>query len=203
MTDWNQRYELGDTPWEKGRAAPPLIEVIKKYGASIFGAGPVLVPGCGAGHDARAISALGVKALGLDLAPLALEMANGYPKAGNESYELGDFLDPEWCKGKSFSSIWEHTCFCAIHPSQRNDYATACKTLIPPGGHLIGVFFLTPNDPGEGDVGPPFNSTIAEIDSRFAPEFERIDAWVPNNCYPGREGKEWIAIYRRNSQTQI
>lgn len=197
MTDWNQRYELGDTPWEKGRAAPPLLELLEKTDPSIWGEGPVLVPGCGIGHDVRVIGALGPRTLGLDLAPLALEKAKEYPSIGKESYELGDFLDPDWRKGKTFTAIWEHTCYCAIHPSRRNDYASACKDLIPPGGHLIGVFFLTPNDPGEEDEGPPFNASIEELDARFTPEFERIDSWVPNRCYPGREGKEWVAIYRR------
>ena len=202
MTDWNQRYELGDTPWEKGHAAPPLLELLEKMDPFIWGDGPVLVPGCGAGHDVRLISALGLETIGLDLAPLALAKANELSKTGKESYELGDFLDPAWRKGKTFSAIWEHTCYCAIHPSCRPDYAAACIDLIAPGGHLIGVFFLTPNDPGEEDVGPPFNASIEELDARFAPEFERIDSWVPNRCYPGREGKEWVAIYRRNSFNQ-
>lgn len=200
MTDWNQRYELGDTPWEKGRAAPPLLEILDRMPAAIWGSGPVLVPGCGTGHDARAIATLGLKTLGLDLAPLAIAAAEKFPLTGNESYELGDFLDPAWRQGKTFSAIWEHTCYCAIDPSRRPDYAAACKELIAPGGHLIGVFFLTPNDPGEEDEGPPFNATIEELDSRFAPEFERIDSWVPEHAFPGREGKEWVAIYRRKSE---
>jgi SAM-dependent methyltransferase len=198
MTDWNQRYEVGDTPWEKGHAAPPLLELLDKMKSSIWGVGPVLVPGCGTGHDVRAISALGLKTLGLDLAPIAIEKANESTSDKNAAYELGDFLDPAWRAGKTFSAIWEHTCYCAIHPSRRPDYAAACKDLIAPGGHIIGVFFLTPNDPGEKNDGPPFNASIEELDSRFAPEFERIKSWVPEKSYPGREGREWIAIYRRN-----
>ncbi|MEP2775788.1 MAG: methyltransferase domain-containing protein [Luteolibacter sp.] len=197
MTDWNGRYELGDTPWEKGRAAPPLLEVLGKQGPAIWGEGRTLVPGCGTGHDVRALAAAGLNPLGLDLAPRAIELAKSHQPAGSENYELGDFLDPAWRAGKTFSAIWEHTCYCAIDPSRRPDYAQACADLIEPGGHLIGVFFLTPNDLSEADQGPPFNSTIPELDQRFAPWFEREHAWVPDNAYPGREGKEWIAIYRR------
>jgi SAM-dependent methyltransferase len=199
MIDWNQRYELGDTPWEKGRAAPPLVELLEKMDPSMWGEGPVLVPGCGTGHDVRVISSLGPETLGLDLAPLALAKATEFPTTGKESYELGDFLDPAWRRGKTFTAIWEHTCYCAIDPSRRPDYAAACKELILPGGHLIGVFFLTPNDPGEEDEGPPFNASIFELDARFAPEFERINSWVPENAFSGREGREWVAIYRRVS----
>lgn len=197
MTDWNNRYEKGDTPWEKGRAAPPLLEILEKIDTGIWGKGRVLVPGCGTGHDVRALAGAGLQPLGLDLAERALNLARGHELAGLEAYELGDFLDHRWCEGKSFSAIWEHTCYCAIHPSRRPDYARACAHLIEPGGRLIGVFFLTPNDPGEADDGPPFNATIPELDERFAPWFEREHAWFPGNSYPGREGKEWIAIYRR------
>lgn len=197
MTDWNSRYEKGDTPWEKGRPAPPLLEAMEKLGSEIWGGGAVLVPGCGTGHDVRALAAAGIKAHGLDLAPLAIAAAESHAKVGTETYELGDFLDPAWRTGKSFSTVWEHTCFCAIHPSLRPAYAAACAELIALGGRLIGVFFLTPNEPGTEHQGPPFNSSIAEIDSLFAQWFVREHGWVPENSHQGREGQEWIAVYRR------
>lgn len=197
MTNWNERYLTGDTPWEKGIAAPPLIELLGRTDPSIWGNGKVLVPGCGTGHDVRALAKVGVSALGLDLAPEAISRANSHQSVGTEIYELGNFLDPTWRSGKSFTAIWEHTCFCAIDPSQRPHYAEACAELIPSGGHLIGVFFLTPHDPGEEHEGPPFNASIEELDARFSNWFERIDSWVPQRCYPGREGREWTAIYRR------
>ena len=197
MTDWNKRYETGDTPWEKGGAAPPLLEAVGKLGLEIWGNGPVLVPGCGSGHDVRPLAAAGLAPVGVDLAQLAIDRAESYPKAGDESFEVGDFLDPGWREGKSFSAIWEHTCYCAIDPSRRPDYALACADLIAPGGCLVGVFFLTPHDPGEESDGPPFNSTIPEIDARFEPWFVREHGWIPENAHPGREGKEWVAVFRR------
>ena len=42
--DWDQRYRLEDTPWDKGVAAPALEELIK---AGCFPSqAEVLVPGC-------------------------------------------------------------------------------------------------------------------------------------------------------------
>lgn len=197
MTDWNRRYATGDTPWEKGLPAPPLLEVIGKLDTEIWGGGPVLVPGCGSGHDVRALAASGLAVVGVDLAPLAIAAAESHPRAGAETYEKADFLEPAWRSGKSFSAIWEHTCFCAIHPSRRADYAQACADLIEPGGRLIGVFFLTPNEPGTEHEGPPFNSTISEIEAHFAPWFVREHGWIPEASYPGREGQEWLAVFRR------
>lgn len=197
MTNWNERYRKGETPWEKGEPAPPLLEILEKADAKIWGGGPVLVPGCGTGHDVRALAARGFPALGLDLAEEAYRRAHAHPKVGGEDYEIGDFLDAGWREGKSFSAIWEHTCLCAIDPARREDYAMACAELITPGGCLVGVFFLTPYDPGEEWCGPPFPASVEELDGLFSRWFEREMAWVPEAAYPGREGREWLAIYRR------
>ena len=92
MTDWESRYQVGDMPWEKGLASPPLLELLGKF--QDWGSGPVLVPGCGLGHDVRALGVLGIPVLGLDLAPSAVARAREFPGTGMESYELGNFLDP-------------------------------------------------------------------------------------------------------------
>jgi SAM-dependent methyltransferase len=123
MTDWNERYRKGETPWEKGAPAPPLLELLGKVDAEIWGDGSVLVPGCGTGHDVRALAAKGFPVLGLDLAEEAICRAHSHPEVGGESYEVGDFLDAGWRVGKCFSAIFEHTCFCAIDPARRADYA--------------------------------------------------------------------------------
>lgn len=195
--DWEQCYRTGETPWDKGSAAPPLEEMIGRAGVQVFQGGPVLVPGCGLGHDVRAIAALGLETLGLDLSETAVAQALGIPPVGREAYEKGDFLDPEWAAVRRFGAIWEHTCFCAIDPSLRDAYASACAAVLPEGGILCGVFYLTPHDPGEEHEGPPFETSIEELERRFSPWFEKIDGWVPAAAYPGREGREWIGIFRR------
>lgn len=203
MRDWEAHYRAGDTPWDRGEAAPPLMEMLDRLGNNLWGGGPVLVPGCGSGHDVRAIAQSGVPVLGLDLAQTALLKARAIPCNGPASFEQGDFLAPAWQQGRSFSAIWEHTCFCAISPAQRQAYAQAAAALLPAGAALAGVFYLTPNDPGEEDDGPPFGVSIAELDATFAPWFERIDGWVPLRAYSGREGKEWIGIYRKLLQARV
>ncbi len=202
MTDWEQRYQAGDTPWEKGYAAPPLTELLGKVDSPAWGAGPILVPGCGMGHDVRALAAMGVPILGVDLSQSAVQGAGRFAPIGAESYELADFLEPQWLtrnQGK-FSAVWEHTCFCAINPEMRDRYVETVAACLAEGGLLAGVFFLTPYDPGEEKGGPPFETSIQELDERFAPWFERIGGWVPSAGYPGREGREWIGLFRKKSQ---
>ena len=203
MRDWEACYREGNTPWDKGSAAPPLLDLIERLGPSLWGNGPVLVPGCGLGHDVRALAALGIPVIGLDLSETAVANARAIPPIGHEFYEAGDFLTAAWHDGRQFSAIWEHTCFCAIDPTLRGNYAESAAAVLPPGGILAGVFYLTPNDPGEEDTGPPFNTSIAELDQRFGPWFERIHGWVPQQVYPSREGREWVGVYRKLSQARV
>ncbi len=200
MTDWDQRYQAGDTPWEKGQAAPPLVELLEKLEPSAWGAGPVLVPGCGLGHDVRALAQLELPVLGVDLSPTAVARAGEFPNTGKETYALGNFLDPAWWAGREFSALWEHTCLCAIDPSERGRYAEAAAACLCEGGLLAGVFFLNPFDPGEVATGPPFGVTLAELEAWFAPWFVRLDGWVPTMAYPGRKGREWLGLFRRVAQ---
>ncbi len=197
MTDWDERYRQGDTPWEKGYAAPPLIELLERMAPVEWGDGTVLVPGCGLGHDVRALAEKNLSALGLDLSSLAIERARAVPAVAEETYETGDFLDPGWRDGRKFPAIWEHTCFCAINPTRRDDYARAAAGVLVDGGLLAGVFFLTPYDPGEESAGPPHPTSIDELEQRFSRWFERIDGWVPTLAYPEREGREWIGLFRK------
>jgi SAM-dependent methyltransferase len=203
MRDWEAHYQAGDTPWDKGGAAPPLMEMVERHGLDLWGGGPVLVPGCGSGHDVRAIAATGVPAIGLDLAQTAVAKARAIPCEGPASYEHGDFLAPVWRAGRSFPAIWEHTCFCAISPQDRGAYAESAAGLLSQGGILAGVFYLEPYHPGEDQDGPPFGCSVEELDEIFAPWFERIDGWVPQQAYAGREGREWVAIFRKLPQARV
>ncbi len=199
MTDWEQRWKDGETPWDKGAAAPPLLEYLEAGGEELRRAGRILVPGCGSGHDVRALAAEGLAVTGVDLSPTAVAAARAWPRAGSEAYECGDFLDEAWRPERACGAIWEHTCFCAIDPADRPRYARAAARLLPEGGHLAGVFYLNPWDPGEEEQGPPFGATKEEIAGLFAPWFILRKECAPGRAYPGREGREWLAVFERNA----
>ena len=120
--DWDQFYRQGETPWEKGAPHPALIEWINENPLR----GRVLVPGCGFGHDVRALAAAGAEVLGLDIAPFAIAAARAFPRCGHESYILADLFDPGAVRGK-FDWVFEHTCFCAIQLDRRGEYARASR----------------------------------------------------------------------------
>ncbi|MCX7869685.1 MAG: TPMT family class I SAM-dependent methyltransferase [Terrimicrobiaceae bacterium] len=186
---WQQRYIEGNDRWDKGFAAPPLTSFLARYG---FG-GEVLVPGCGAGHDVRALARVGARVTGLDFAPAAIEHANSFPKAGDETYMLGDFLNlPAGLRGR-FDGVFEHTLFCAIPPERRPDHAASCHAALREGGRLLAIFYL---NPGHED-GPPWGVTRWELDLLFGPLFRLEHEEVPAVSYEGREGRELLRLYIR------
>ncbi|MEK7951189.1 methyltransferase domain-containing protein [Luteolibacter soli] len=203
MTDWDERWRQGDTPWDKGYAAPPLSEYLESGATELHRARRVLVPGCGSGHDVRELSSRGIGATGLDLSAAAVERARSETPAGREDYVDGDLFDAEWRIGREFDAVWEHTCFCAIDPSMRPAYAKAMAEILPTGGHLVGVFFLTPRDPGDPGEGPPFGASREEIEALFAPWFVLKSGRVPDRAYPGREGREWLAVLERRANPGV
>ena len=184
-TDWEQRYVEGNMPWEKGAAHPALIEFLK--GTPIHGR--VLVPGCGTGHDVRALAATADEVTGLDIAPSAIARAKAQPTVGGERYMRGDlFALPPSLRG-AFDVVFEHTCFCAIPTERREDYVSAVAFALAPGGLLLAVFYLDPGlDPGES--GPPFGIVRSELDALFGPRFKLVREWPPPATYPGRESRE-------------
>lgn len=186
--DWEQHWIEGDTPWDKGEAAPPLLEYLDDWDDGFIRGARVLVPGCGSGHDVRALAAAGARVTGLDLSPTAVEVAREQATEDGEDYLEGDLF--EWSGQGLYDAIWEHTCFCAIGPEDRPRYAEAVARLLRPGGRLIGVFYLNPdNDEG----GPPFASSREEILRHLEPSFSLEREKVPDRAFPSREGREWLA----------
>jgi SAM-dependent methyltransferase len=192
--DWENAYRQKDTPWDKGAPSPGLVDFLET--ATVHG--NVLVPGCGFGHDVRAIAALPDTCVtGIDISPTALEKARKHKGSRAENFLLADlFALPETLLGTQ-DWVWEHTCFCAIPPTRRKDYVRAVRSSLRPGGHLAAIFFLDPGMP-HPEVGPPFGVTTRELDALFQKSgaFELMHEWEPKRSYPGREGRELMRLLK-------
>ena len=192
--EWQCRYEANDTPWDKGAPAPPLVDYLRTNALT----GRILVPGCGRGHDVRALAAQpGCSVVGLDLAPSAVTDATQLTaKAGSSAsahFVLGDFfqLDPELLD--AFDWLVEHTCFCAIEPRLRADYVRSAASALRAGGRIFGIFYLTP----DVEAGPPFAVSMGEITALFEHHFLILESWVPTACFPHREGRERVVLFQK------
>ena len=187
-TNWEAHYQTGDMPWEKGEPSPGLVDFLAAHPELQRGA--VLVPGCGTGHDARAFTKAGFAVTGLDIAPSAVRLCNERTAAAGlkADFRLGDFLND--VPHAQFDWVFEHTCFCAIDPAQREDYVRAVRRWLQPGGDYLAVNYLIPDTDG-----PPFGTTREELVQRFSPHFELLEEWVPRS-YPNRTGLERMFWWR-------
>lgn len=185
---WENLYQVGDTQWEKGEPSPGLVDFLAARPQ--LTKGTVLIPGCGTGHDVRAWARAGFTAIGMDIAPSAIKASRQKTAEAGLSAEFreGDFLnDMPFAR---FDSLFEHTLFCAINPSERDAYVRAVLRWLKPEGTYVAVFYMIPDEDG-----PPFGSTREEIRSRFGNHFTLIEEWVPRS-YPNRTGLEWMTVWK-------
>ena len=198
--DWDQRYRQGNTPWDKGRASPALIYWLKNYPGRI--SGHILIPGCGTGHDVRAIADAESTSspLGIDISSTAIATCLQNKVHDNEQYEQTDLFHLSRKFHAAFDWVWEHTCYCAIDPSKRPQYVSAIASALKPGGIFLGIFYLNPEiDATTPNDGPPHGTSIEDVKSLFfaASDFVLLDSEKPNACYPGREGREHVLQFQR------
>jgi len=187
-SDWERRYQTGDMPWEKGAPSPGLVDFLNELPKDPREV--VAVPGCGTGHDVRAWASAGFEAHGFDLAPSAIQLCREKSKGvSNVHYELADFLHDQ--PPRPFDWVFEHTLFCAIEPSQRDEYVQAVQRWLKPAGQFLGVHYMIPDT-----EGPPYGTTRDELLRRFAPHFELLKEWVPRS-YPNRTGLELMLWWRK------
>lgn len=189
--DWELRYNTGDTPWQKPHAHPALIDWLSRTPMN----GKVLVPGCGAGEDVRAIAKRGAEVLAIDIAPSAIALAESFPRAGSERYLLGDFLAGDATAHGPFDWVFEHTCLCAIPPSRRADYVHAAAAALKPGGLLLAVIYSNPDNPDPAK--PPFACPDSEINPHFDPLFETLETRTSLPTFAEREDRETLRLYRK------
>src|SRR2546422_6659099 len=94
-TDWEARYQHGDTPWDKGEPSPGLVDFLRQHPA--LPRGSVCVPGCGTGYDVGAWTEAGFDAVGFDVAPSAVRLADQHARMSGRHgrFVQTDFLEDE------------------------------------------------------------------------------------------------------------
>lgn len=197
---WEHLYRHGGDGWEMGRPTPPLERYLTAQ--PLLAGQRALVVGCGRGHEAIVLgqaSAPGAQVVGIDIAPSAVQLATAQAEALGLSQSVQFRLEDlfTWTRQDpsqvgAFDLVVEHNCFCAIEPSQREAYVEAVRTLLRPGGRLVGLFY--PHDyPG----GPPYGSTVQEIHARLSPFFAITHEEVPTDSVLTRAGLELLLVATR------
>ena len=187
---WNARYLRHDLGWDKGRCAPPIARMLAE--GLVPSTAHVAVVGAGRGFEASSASRRFARVTAVDFAPEAVRAMDEAGRREGVSFTplLADVLTLHQTHPRAFDAIVEHTCYCAIDPSQRDAYVTAVSGALAPGGRLFGLFY---NHGRAG--GPPFDTTEADVRARFSAfTFERFVK--AKDSFPGRRGEEWEFVLR-------
>jgi SAM-dependent methyltransferase len=186
---WEAIYQSESPGWDLGEPAPPFVSLLA--GPSPPPPGRIAILGCGTGNDVSLFAAHGFEAVGVDFAPSAIGSAENRLRSANLKAKLiqEDIFNLPSVYHGHFDYVLEHTCFCAIDPSRRQEYVRMVEAILRPTGKFIALFYLIP--PG---VGPPFGTTEKEIRSLFENAFEVLELRVPTDSVERRRGKEMFAV---------
>src|SRR5689334_15390215 len=118
---WDENYEQGTDGWDLGRPTPVFQRLLKDQA---FPPGRIIVLGAGRGYDAREFARHGFQVTAVDFSSQAVQEMRrlASPEAPVEILQHDIFTLPESFNA-SFDYVLEYTCFCAIDPTRRAEYA--------------------------------------------------------------------------------
>jgi len=152
MTDtseWDDAY-AGEAPppWDIGRPQPEF-QAVAEHGQL---RGRVLDCGCGTGEHTLLAAAQGADAVGIDLSPLAIELARGKAAARglDARFEVADVLTMSE-SSQPFDVVIDSGVFHVFNDEDRARYVAALRHLTQPGSVCYLMCF---SDRQPGDWGP-------------------------------------------------
>ena len=193
---WEIKYLNNTTPWDIGEPAPSFVKYFNGLANK-----KVAVIGCGRGHDAFFLSNPKGEVYGFDFSRTAID----YCKKKKEESKLSNiyFYETDFFellnekKWKSyFDYVIEHTSLCAIDPVYRKKYAELISYLLKPGGKLVGLFFIRPEELS----GPPHGIAKEDLRSLLKKDFTEVENLHIAECLHNGKltGDEYFGVFEKN-----
>lgn len=192
---WEKDYERQTDGWDLGGPTPAFKRLISSRELI---PGRMIVLGAGRGHDAREFARHGFQVTAVDFASQAVQEMHRLadPEAPVEILQHDIFTLPERLTN-SFDYVLEYTCFCAIDPKRRAEYADLVTRLLKPDGIYIDLAF--PLDGRKG--GPPFAVSVSEVLNIFQERgFKLISREKPDESVSPRRHAEELFIFQKGIQ---
>lgn len=165
-TFWQEKFEQGHTPWDRGAPNPQLSAWLDS-GALV----PcrIAVPGCGSGHEVAILAARGFEVTALDYAPAAIARTRAALEACGAHAQVIEADVLAWQPDAPFDAVYEQTCLCALHPDRWVAYAQALHAWLGPGATLFALFMQgLRKGAADGFVeGPPYHCDIHAMRALF------------------------------------
>lgn len=186
---WDERFERGFTPWDRGGAPEALRRFARQAARPLV----TLIPGCGAAYELAFLSELGWDVCAIDFSPAAVTRAKAAAGAWSERVLEADFFRHE--PARPLELIYERAFLCALPRALWPQVAARWAELLAPGALLAGFFYL------DGAAkGPPFGIDPARLDALLAPAFDCIEDAEVLDSIPVFAGKERWQIWRRKKK---
>lgn len=198
---WDERFERGFTPWERG-AAP---EALRAFVAGRERPLSCLIPGCGSAWELALMAEAGWDARAIDFSPVAVARARRQLPAWSGRIAQADFFGPEAGRGMAgwemagwemtgWEMIYERAFLCALPRQMWPRVAARWAGLLAPSGIVAGYFYLDDNP-----KGPPFGIARSALEALMAPYFDCLDEQPVADSIAIFAGKErWMVWSRRD-----
>ena len=189
---WEADYMRHTDGWDLGGPTPVFERLLSTRQLT---PGRMMVLGAGRGHDARLFARHGFQVTAVDFASQAAKEMHRLadPAAPVEILQQDIFTLPETLNN-TFDYVLEYTCFCAIDPKRRLEYADLVARLLKPNGIYIDLAF--PLDGRKG--GPPFAVTEAEIFDLFQKRgFKLLSREKPAESVSPRRYAEELFVFQK------
>lgn len=180
---WTGLYQGNEARWDQNGPAPALSLLVPQLKLQ---RSRILVLGCGRGHDAAWFAQAGHLVTAVDFSEEAIARAKElYGHLPDLTFVKGDAFALPPSMDQAFDIVFEHTLYCAISPSRRNDLVKAWRRALVDTGHVMGVFFAF-----DKPFGPPFGGSEWEIRQRLTKTFRPLYWQRLRNSIPDRLGIE-------------
>jgi SAM-dependent methyltransferase len=191
---WEADYRLHTDGWDLGGPSSVLRRLAE---SGLLQPGKMLVPCAGRGHDAREFARHGFQVTAVDFAETAVsEMRRLAEAEAPVEIVQHDIFAMSHALDGTFDYVLEYTCFCAIDPRRRAEYADLVRRLLKPGGLFIDLAFPLGRRPG----GPPFAVSEAELLGLFQDRgFKLLSSEIPNDSARQRRGAEELFILQKTA----
>lgn len=183
---WDERFERGFTPWDRGGVPAGLRRFAQACPAPLS----VLIPGCGSGHELAYLSERGWDATAVDFAPSAVARAKQGAGVWSERVIEADFF--AYQPPRTLDLVYERAFLCAMPPAMWEKVARRWAELLGPGALLAGYFFFD-----QGPKGPPFGIDRARLAQLLGACFECVEDAAVDDSIPVFAGKERWMVWRR------
>jgi SAM-dependent methyltransferase len=183
---WDERFDKGFTPWDRGGVPAALRRFILEAPAPMT----ALAPGAGSAYELRLMCEAGWDATAIDFSPVAVARAQALAGPWAGRVVEADFF--AYQPPRPLDVVIEQAFLCALPRAHWPEVAARWERLLAPGGLLAGYFYFD-----DASKGPPFGIARAQLDALLAPGFACIADEAVEDSIPVFRGKERWMVWRR------